>query len=170
MDHKLHPGTGAIRQRHPNGSIISLPVSNEQSRRFYRTGDRVSRLSSGEYIFLGRADDQVKVLGHRVELGEVEAALRGEDGVEHAVALGWPLVDGSAQGIVAFVSGRSLDPAGLNEKAKLSLPPYAVPARIFVVSEMPLNVNGKVDRRALHGRLSATTDDQSGSSQLGVKR
>ena len=134
---------------------VQLPVSADQTRRFYRTGDRVVRHASGEYIFLGRADTQIKVLGHRVELGEVEAAVRQHPGVEHAVAFGWPITDGSADGIIVFVSGDSLDAGRLVELSKASLPPYAVPQQVLVVGQMPLNANGKVDRRALQERLEA---------------
>lgn len=132
---------------------VDLPVSELETRRFYRTGDRVSRRPCGEYVFLGRLDGQIKVLGHRVELGEIESALRAEEGVEHAVAFGWPVVEGSAQSIVAFVSGERVDLGHLAARAKLALPPYAVPAHIIPMAEMPLNVNGKVDRRSLRGRL-----------------
>jgi amino acid adenylation domain-containing protein len=133
---------------------FEAPVSGYEQRRFYRTGDRVSRLPNGEYVFLGRADTQIKVLGHRVELGEIEAALRRDTSVEHAVAFGWPMTAGSADGVVAFVSGNLPDPAALIEQAKIALPPYAVPQKIFVVASMPLNANGKVDRRALGERLA----------------
>jgi amino acid adenylation domain-containing protein len=149
---------------------VHLAVAPDQTRRFYRTGDRVSRLPGGEYIFLSRADDQVKVLGHRVELGEIEAALRGEEGIEHAVAFGWPTIAGSAQGIVAFVSGEGADVGRLMERAKLLLPPYAVPTQLFIVAEMPLNANGKVDRRSLRDRLdqlAASVDAGPGNSHLG---
>src|SRR5438309_767794 len=84
--------------------FVSLPVSGLESRRFYRTGDRVSRLEGGEYVFIGRTDHQIKVLGHRVELGEVEAALRADRRVTEAIAIGWPVEQGSAKGVVAFVS------------------------------------------------------------------
>lgn len=73
--------------------------------RFYRTGDRVVALPDGEYACLGRVDHQVKVLGFRVELGEIESVLQRDARVVQAVALGWPVVEGSAQGIVAFVCG-----------------------------------------------------------------
>jgi len=129
--------------------FVQLPVSEHETRRFYRTGDRVVRLDTGEYIFLGRADYQIKVLGHRVELGEVEAALRYDTVVEHAVALGWPLNQLSAEAVIAFVSGTSLDEQKLLERAREVLPPYAVPQKLFLVDHMPLNANGKVDRRAL---------------------
>ncbi len=56
-------------------------------------------------VFLGRWDDQVQVLGHRVELSEVEAALRGCAGIVDAAAIAWPVQEGTAQGIVAFVTG-----------------------------------------------------------------
>ena len=134
--------------------FVHLPISEYETRRFYRTGDRAVRLAAGEYIFLGRADYQIKVLGHRVELGEVEAALRQHASVEHAVAVGWPLNQLSADAVIAFVSGNSLDEPSLLEKAKDLLPPYAVPQRLFIVDHMPLNANGKIDRRALQERLS----------------
>ena len=133
--------------------FVNLPVSRHQSRRFYRTGDLVARLPEGDYVFMGRADTQIKVLGHRVELGEIEAVLRGHTGVEHAVALGWPAAGTTADGIVAFVSGNIADVSGLLARAKAALPPYLVPRRIFTIAEMPLNANGKVDRRALKERL-----------------
>ena len=67
---------------------VQLPVSRHETRRFDRTGDLVASLPGGDYVFLGRADQQIKVLGHRVELGEIEAALREHPSVEHAVAFG----------------------------------------------------------------------------------
>jgi amino acid adenylation domain-containing protein len=132
---------------------VDLPVCRAQTRRFYRTGDRAARLPSGEYMFFGRADEQIKILGHRTELGEIEAALRRAPGVEHAVALGWPAKDGSAEGVVAFVSGSGLNTEALGHLARAALPPWAVPQRFFMVPNMPLNSNGKIDRNALRNRL-----------------
>jgi len=133
--------------------FVTLPVSPVESRRFYRTGDRVGRLDCGEYVFLGRTDHQIKVLGHRVELGEVEAALRADPRVTEAIGIGWPVEQGSAQGIVAFVSGAELDVENLLRLARQALPPWAVPQRIVIKDEMPLNANGKIDRRALAATL-----------------
>jgi acyl-CoA synthetase (AMP-forming)/AMP-acid ligase II len=88
--------------------------------------------------------------------------------VEHAVAIGWPAVGTTADGIVAFVSGNFGSVDELLERAKAALPPYIVPRRIFTVAEMPLNPNGKVDRRALKERLPSlmgeTSDAAKGSS------
>jgi len=132
---------------------VQLPVSRHETRRFYRTGDLVASLTSGEYVFLGRADQQIKVLGHRVELGEIEAALREEPSVEHAVAFGWPPSAPAAEHIIAVVSGNEVDTSALLERARVALPPYIVPREIHVLTEMPLNSNGKVDRKALKERL-----------------
>ena len=133
---------------------VTLPTSDGSARRFYRTGDRVA-CQDGEYIFAGRIDNQLKVLGHRVELGEIEAALRRNPQVEHAIACGWPIQDGSAHGIVCFVSGDSLGERALIRDMKAALPPYAVPSRIFIIPELPVNANGKLDRRALQERIPA---------------
>jgi non-ribosomal peptide synthetase component F len=122
---------------------------------YYRTGDRVRRPVGDEPItYVGRADHQIKVLGYRVELGEIESRLREEPAVEAAVAIGWPLTTAGAAGIVAFVSGSgAIDPTAIRESLAGSLPSYAVPHAIHVLPELPLNSNGKVDRRALQRAL-----------------
>ena len=71
---------------------------------FYRTGDLARQLPNGEYVCLGRTDHQIKVLGFRVELGEIEGVLQECAGVVQAVAMGWPFSEGTAKGIVAFVA------------------------------------------------------------------
>lgn len=133
--------------------FVRLAVSASDSRTFYRTGDRVQRLDDGEYVFLGRTDHQIKVLGHRVELGEVEAALRADPAVTEAVAIGWPVEHGSARGVVGFISGSGIDVELVEKFARETLPPWAVPQRILVKEQMPLNANGKIDRRALAAAL-----------------
>lgn len=111
-------------------------------RTYYRTGDLV-RLQHDEFVCLGRNDQQVQVGGHRVELGEIEAALRRAGAVE-AVCLAHP-EDGT---ITAVVSG-DVDPDALLEAAGTGLPAYMVPRTAHVIGEMPVNGNGKVDRNAL---------------------
>jgi amino acid adenylation domain-containing protein len=132
-----------------------LPLAAPSHIRFYRTGDRVARLDNGEYAFLGRIDDQMKVLGHRIEPAEVEGALLGLPGVVQAAALGWPLRDGIAEGVVAFVTGTGLDPLELRSWCRQQLPDYMVPREVIVVDDLPMNANGKVDRSALRGQLAA---------------
>jgi amino acid adenylation domain-containing protein len=116
---------------------------------YYRTGDLVRQLPNGEYVCLGRTDHQIKVLGFRVELGEIEGVLQTGTGVVQAVALGWPVSEGTAKGIVAFVSGAGIDTAEIQNACKASLADYMVPSKIIPMDDFPLNANGKVDRAAL---------------------
>jgi amino acid adenylation domain-containing protein len=119
-------------------------------RSYYRTGDRVRRPSGdGPLRYLGRLDNQIKVLGHRVELGEVEAAIREETGVDAVVALGWPRSGSGAAGIAAFVADTGVDSAALRAGLARRLPGYMVPRELRLVSELPINANGKWDREAL---------------------
>jgi amino acid adenylation domain-containing protein len=119
--------------------------------RMYRTGDRVRRRPGGELEFLGRTDDQVKIGGHRVELGEVEAALRACDSVSQAAVVVRADGDGPAR-LVAYVIGASgylVDQAALRRSLADRLPDYMLPAGYLVVAELPLTANGKVDRTRL---------------------
>ncbi|AJT40366.1 hypothetical protein UM93_00190 [Psychromicrobium lacuslunae] len=115
--------------------------------RCYRTGDRVAVRSSG-LVHLGRLDHQVQVGGHRVELAEVEAALRAE-GCLQAVCL--PSVDGAA--LHGFVISEAQD-AELQQRVLKRLPNYMVPRSFSYLDEFPLNTNGKIDRAALAKLLS----------------
>ncbi|HVM59658.1 MAG TPA: amino acid adenylation domain-containing protein [Verrucomicrobiae bacterium] len=128
-------------------SFITPPGRNEV---YYRTGDRVRRPLDGQpMVYLGRVDNQIKVLGHRVELGEVEAALRELSGIESVAAFGWPLVPGGASGIEAFLQTESVDAEELLKKMSLRLPAYMVPRKLHCRPVFPLNANGKIDRKAL---------------------
>jgi acyl-coenzyme A synthetase/AMP-(fatty) acid ligase len=133
--------------------FVDLPGQQFPAERFYRTGDRVRKLSSGDYVYLGRTDHQIKVMGFRVELGEVEACLLTEANTVEAVAIGWPVKHGSAEGIVAFVSGVGIDLEWTRSEARRRLPDYMVPNEIRVIDTMPLNANGKIDRNALISSL-----------------
>ncbi|HEV7365958.1 MAG TPA: amino acid adenylation domain-containing protein [Gemmatimonadales bacterium] len=136
--------------------FVSVRVSPSITVRVYRTGDRAARHPSGDYVYLGRVDHQIKVLGHRVELGEIEAALRADAAVVEAIAVGWPVEEGTAHGIVAFVSGSGIDQGRLLEAVRAKLPDYMTPREIRVIDTMPLNPNGKIDRNALQQRLDGT--------------
>jgi non-ribosomal peptide synthetase component F len=120
----------------------------------YRTGDRVRRpTNGGPLAYLGRVDHQIKVLGHRVELGEIEAALREESGIDAAIAVGWPLTPSGAGGIVAFLGDLEVDVDALRSALSARLPDYMVPRKVVLLEELPLNANGKFDRRALLASL-----------------
>jgi amino acid adenylation domain-containing protein len=120
--------------------------------RFYRTGDFVRRLR-GQYVYLGRIDQQVKIGGVRIELGDVEAALRLA-GCAEAAALPWPNAS-QPIGILAFVSGPKAGEHAcpgedrLLHRVREILPRYMVPRSVVRIDQMPLNVNGKIDRNAL---------------------
>jgi amino acid adenylation domain-containing protein len=135
--------------------FITVADESGDEARYYRTGDRVRRQPNGDYVFIGRMDHQVKVLGHRVELGEIEAALLAHAGVTEAAVVAWPIEDGSAQGVVAFVCGADPDADRLKEAARARLPDYMVPRAIHVRASMPLNANGKIDRNALRALLES---------------
>lgn len=130
-----------------------LPVSAVEKKRFYRTGDRVRRDADGVYSYIGRTDNQIKVLGFRVELGEIESLLLLQPGVVQAAAIGWPQEDGHALGIVAFVAGDGISGLALADRARALLPPYMVPQQVIVADGLPLNSNGKIDRSALESQL-----------------
>ena len=117
---------------------------------YYRTGDRVIRpLNNEALIYLGRMDHQIKILGHRVELGEVEAVLREEAGTDLAIALGWPITSSGADGIVGFLKAGNKTTNDILTRVKNRLPEYMVPKQLHVLKDFPLNANGKVDRNAL---------------------
>jgi acyl-CoA synthetase (AMP-forming)/AMP-acid ligase II len=122
----------------------------DRSETWYRTGDLVRRpRGEGPLCYRGRRDDQIRVRGHRVELGEIEAVFRGLEEVNAAVAIGWPPTPGGADGIAVFVETSTADVDGLRRRAAEHLPAYMVPKVIRLVGEFPLSPNGKVDRRAL---------------------
>jgi amino acid adenylation domain-containing protein len=128
-------------------AFVRPPGSNTV---FYRTGDRVRRpVGATPLTYVGRLDHQIKVLGHRVELGEIESRLREQPGVEIAAAVGWPPTSSGAAGVVAFVAGRDIDPELIRSHLTATLPQYAVPRAVHVLKDLPLNSNGKVDRAAL---------------------
>ncbi len=118
-------------------------------RTWYLTGDLARQDDSGIYHHLGRIDHQVKILGQRVELEDVEAHLRSVSGTEDVAAIAWPIQDGIAAGIMAFTSGATRPAEQLREALRILLPPYMVPRRIIELDALPLGSSGKIDRRAL---------------------
>ncbi|MFH8349517.1 amino acid adenylation domain-containing protein [Streptomyces sp. NPDC018045] len=119
--------------------------------RLYRTGDFVRRLPDGTLAFLGRRDDQIKVRGFRVALGEIEAALTGHTGVRDAVAVIREDTPGDRR-VVAYVAPHA--PAGfaaddLARHLRERLSPHMIPQATVVLDTLPLTPHGKVDRGAL---------------------
>jgi amino acid adenylation domain-containing protein len=118
--------------------------------RLYRTGDRVRYAANGTLEFLGRADDQVKWRGFRVEPGEIEAALLALREVRQAAVMVRSDGPGGIRQLVGYVTGSDdLDPTALRKALKDRLPDYMVPSVIAVMDALPLTPSGKVARRKL---------------------
>ncbi|HKQ09015.1 MAG TPA: condensation domain-containing protein, partial [Blastocatellia bacterium] len=125
--------------------------SGEAGARLYRTGDVVKYSAAGELEYLGRSDQQVKVRGYRVELGEIEAAVNEEAGVRaSAVVVRDEAVSGPQ--VVCYVvgeDGAEVSGKQLREGLSRRLPEYMVPTVFVMLGELPLTANGKLDRKAL---------------------
>ncbi len=115
--------------------------------RWYRTGDLVSRDGAGLIHFRGRADRQLKINGHRIEPGEVEATLLADGRIKnaHVLAVKTPASD---QKLVAYVVGE-FDRATLQQRLAQALPRFMVPSAFVGIDELPTTANGKVDTAAL---------------------
>ena len=125
---------------------------------YYRTGDRVRRPPSGApLIHLGRIDSQIKVLGHRVELGEIEAVVRKHCGSDAVVAVGWPSTSSGYGGVEVFIESRG-EVHHLRDAVRSELPEYMVPRRFHFKDKLPRNANGKLDRAAISKSLDGKHD------------
>ncbi|WP_244593454.1 amino acid adenylation domain-containing protein [Methylosinus trichosporium] len=123
---------------------------DDRGGRLYRTGDLARWSSEGELEYLGRLDDQVKVRGFRVELGEIEAQLLAQSEVREAAVVAQAGPGGSRLvGYVSAASGRTIDPSALRARLRERLPDHMTPSAIVVLESLPLNANGKIDRKAL---------------------
>lgn len=125
--------------------------------RMYRTGDVVRWLENGAVEYLGRSDDQLKIRGQRIELGEIDRVMQQLPDVEHAVAHACVFnqaaaTGGDARQLVGYLvsqSGLPLDTSALRETLREKLPAHMVPTVLLQLAELPLSANGKLDRKAL---------------------
>ncbi|MDP9897428.1 amino acid adenylation domain-containing protein [Variovorax boronicumulans] len=130
--------------------FVANPFDDGQGGRLYRTGDMVRWRGDGQLEYLGRTDHQVKVRGFRIELGEIETQLLAQPEVREAVVVA---IEGPAGArLVGYVSAqpdRAIEVAALKDRLAEVLPDYMVPGTLVVLDALPLNPNGKVDRKAL---------------------
>ncbi|MEU7053900.1 amino acid adenylation domain-containing protein [Streptomyces eurythermus] len=139
------------------------PFATVPGTRMYRTGDLARYDADGELEFLGRVDEQVKIRGHRIEPGEIEAALGSQPEVESSLVIAHRRPGEREARLVAYVApraGHSVEVAELRARLGRKLPGYMVPAVFVPVDAFPMTANGKIDRRALpapeaHGARAA---------------
>ncbi|MFF8804025.1 non-ribosomal peptide synthetase [Streptomyces omiyaensis] len=129
--------------------FIADPFGTAPGGRLYRTGDLVKRLPDGRLVFLGRIDQQVKIRGLRIELGEVESALTGFDGIGPVSVVAWT-DDHGAKHLVGYLTGvTGQQVPAVREHLGALLPAYMIPSYFVVLDELPVTSSGKVDRRRL---------------------
>lgn len=150
--------------------FIPHPFSSDPAERLYKTGDQARLNKDGDLLFLGRIDEQVKVSGFRVELGEIEAALAQHPGIQQAVVNLWEDANREKRLAAYLVAAKGSRPdiTELRTFLRRKLPDYMLPAAFVWLKSVPLSSNGKVDRKALptpeelnqehRGPIAAPTD------------
>jgi amino acid adenylation domain-containing protein/non-ribosomal peptide synthase protein (TIGR01720 family) len=163
-------GPGVTRGYLGREELTAEKYPERDGRRWYRTGDLARRLPDGLLEFLGRADDQVKVRGFRIEPGEIESALVEHPAVREAVVLAVP-VEGGDKRLVAWVvpEGGPWEESEDAVRAALArrLPEHMVPGAFVALAELPLTAHGKVDRRELLRSGTAAAPVAGGASEGG---
>ena len=121
--------------------FVLYPVNGKEKTRIYKTGDMGCFDETGELVFAGRKDFQIKHMGHRIELEEIESAMNSVDNIQKSCCI----FDRDRNRIVGFYMG-DVEPSEVRRTLKEKLPLYMVPPRLVQMSVMPLNKNGKTDR------------------------
>ncbi|HEU4733887.1 MAG TPA: amino acid adenylation domain-containing protein [Kofleriaceae bacterium] len=142
--------------------------------RMYRTGDRARYRADGSIEFLGRADDQLKIRGFRVEPAEIEITLLHHDAIDEAVVVAREASSGQ-RSLVAYIvpaAGSGVDATALRSFVQARLPEFMVPSAFVIVDALPLTPSGKVDRRALAARPLARPEllETSAPLEAGLER
>jgi amino acid adenylation domain-containing protein len=131
--------------------LTSKAFVEMNGKRWYRSGDRARYLPDGNLVFTGRIDEQIKLRGHRIEPGEIEAQLTSHERADRAVVALRDDLQGNPR-LVAWVvpkKRQALETSELRDFLKAHLPRYMMPSVIMVLDNLPLTSNGKIDRRAL---------------------
>jgi amino acid adenylation domain-containing protein len=149
---ELHVSGAGLARGYLNRAALTAErfIATDDGGRLYRTGDLVRWNAQGQLEYLGRIDHQVKVRGFRIELGEIEAQLLAQSEIREATVMARE--HAGATMLVAYLSaraGQAIDTAQVRSRLGRALPEYMVPGAIVVLEALPLNANGKVDRKAL---------------------
>ncbi|MBS1164037.1 MAG: Amino acid adenylation [Proteobacteria bacterium] len=132
----------------PGRTAVQFVIDPDGVRR-YRTGDMARRLSTGDLVFMGREDRQVKIRGHRIELAEVELALAAHPLVRRVAVTAIAGSDGE-KALVAYVVPRpGFEPVTARAEFDRTMPAWTVPSWLVEIEDLPLNSNGKLDERRL---------------------
>ncbi len=127
------------------------PFSGRPGARMYRSGDLARRRADGSIEFIGRQDQQIKIRGFRVELGEIEANLKSDPAIAEAAVVA--LEQGSSKRLVAYlvlgVQGHDYTEQALKQRLATKLPDYLIPSTFVLLDKLPLTTNGKLDQRKL---------------------
>ncbi|MGW1671595.1 AMP-binding protein [Streptomyces sp. NPDC002324] len=162
LEHQIDSDTGELQVRGPQRFDGYLDPADNQGRfveprpdcrpqtpstdAWYRTGDRVG-LEDGQLVHLGRLDQQIKIMGQRLELGDVESAVRIWGGLGDVVVVAVPGASGDYR-LTAVYSGEEAAPAEIRARLRAHLPSHMIPKRFVHRPALPLNANGKFDRNA----------------------
>src|SRR5690606_13072634 len=140
---------------------IQNPFTDHPHKRLYRTGDMVRWLPNGDIEYIGRGDDQVKIRGNRIELAEAQNAVFSLEGVKHCAVIADDDHNGEKR-LVAYVVTDSahFDKHDAINQLGIRLPDYMIPKTWMTIDTLPLNANGKLDKKSLPKAGSIT--EQSG--------
>lgn len=130
--------------------FVQNPLHSAYPEIVYKTGDLVRKNEYGEFIYMGRKDFQIKHMGYRIELGEIEAAVNSIEGVYQSCAL----YDADKKEIYLFCAAdNKMEKSNIYKGIYKKLPKYMIPSDIVVLDKMPLNLNGKIDRKQLKNEI-----------------
>jgi amino acid adenylation domain-containing protein len=139
-----------------NRRFIAATYPGYRAQRWYRSGDAAREIAGQGLVFQGRLDTQVKIRGNRIELEEVEHVVQACSHAALCAVMAWPVDEaGRAGGLIAFVTNAHGDAAQILQACRQRLPAYAVPQQIVTLDALPVNVNGKIDRKALAARCAS---------------
>jgi len=149
----LHASFGYYKNPELTQKMFVLPSEGSENGVVYKTGDLGRDLGNGSYELVGRKDKQVKILGHRIEIGEIEEAILKVDGVNNVAVISREFSSGSS-GLLAYFTPNTPELKDLIISwLKNDLPAYMIPADAIALDKLPQLPNGKIDRTALAERI-----------------